>query len=160
MACCCIPAFARGAERVAYDPIENYGIVGDLRTVSLISMSGSVDWLCFPRFDSPSIFGALLDDRKGRFFWITPDSGNVKRKQFYWPQSNVLVTGFFCEEGVADVTDYIPVGGISRTAGRWTGARTIRRNLFVASPCIAAGSVSLSAVTHHSTMPEPPIACS
>ncbi len=108
---------------MAYEPIENYGIVGDLKTVSLISMKGSVDWLCFPRFDSPSVFGALLDDRKGGFFSIMPDTHDVKRKQFYWPQTNVLVTRFFCKEGVADVTDYMPVGGISPDCGEMDGCR-------------------------------------
>ena len=55
-----------------YEPIENYGIVGNMRGAALISLDGSVDWLCLPRFDSPSVFGAILDAEKGGRFRIAP----------------------------------------------------------------------------------------
>src|SRR5512146_195208 len=58
--------------RMGYQPIENYGVIGDLHTVALVGMNGSIDWLCFPRFDSPSVFAALLDDQRGGRFQITP----------------------------------------------------------------------------------------
>ena len=56
-----------------YQPIENYGIIGNMRTVALVGMNGSIDWYCYPRFDSPSIFGALLDDNKGQRQALTWD---------------------------------------------------------------------------------------
>lgn len=55
-----------------YQPIENYGIIGNLRTAALVGLNGSIDWLCLPRFDSPSVFGAILDDVKGGRFRIAP----------------------------------------------------------------------------------------
>ena len=76
-----------------YQPIENYGI-GDLRTAALVGLDGSIDWLCLPRFDSPSVFGAILDDTKGGRFRIAPAANTLRRKQFYWPDTNVLVTRF------------------------------------------------------------------
>ncbi len=60
-----------------YQPIENYGIIGNMRTVALVGMNGSIDWYCYPHFDSPSIFGALLDDAKGGRFQISPIGENV-----------------------------------------------------------------------------------
>jgi pentatricopeptide repeat protein len=94
---------------MAYQPIENYGIIGDLHSVALVGMDGSIDWLCLPSFDSPSVFAAILDDEKGGRFKIAPTSDNVTRKQLYWPDTNVLVTRFFTPEGVAEVTDYMPI---------------------------------------------------
>jgi GH15 family glucan-1,4-alpha-glucosidase len=94
---------------MAYQPIENYGVIGDMHSLALVGMDGSIDWLCFPHFDSPSIFGALLDDNKGGRFKISPVSEEVKYKQFYWPDTNVLVTRFFACDGVGELTDYMPV---------------------------------------------------
>lgn len=58
---------------MAYQPIEDYGVIGNLRTVALIGKTGNIDWFCFPHFDSPSIFGAILDDRKGGSFRLYPN---------------------------------------------------------------------------------------
>src|SRR5580700_2730048 len=81
-----------------------------MRTVALVGADGSIDWLCFPRFDSPSVFAAILDDEKGGRFAIAPrDAGAVK--QFYWPDTNVLVTRFLSERGVAEIEDFMPAGG-------------------------------------------------
>ena len=59
---------------MAYQPIENYGIIGNMRTVALVGMNGSIDWYCYPYFDSPSIFGTILDDNKGGRFQICPSA--------------------------------------------------------------------------------------
>ena len=93
-----------------YKPIADYGIIGNMRTCSLVGLDGSIDWMCFPNFDSPSVFAAIIDSQKGGSFSITPaDSPDAPRKQLYWPDTNVLLTRFLCEQGVAEVTDFMPV---------------------------------------------------
>lgn len=94
---------------MAYQPIEDYGIIGNLRTAALIGKNGSIDWFCFPRFDSPSVFGALLDDQKGGFFRIAPTGGELTHKQVYWPDTNILVTRFLSPDGVGEVVDFMPL---------------------------------------------------
>ena len=94
-----------------YQPIENYGIVGNMHSAALVGLDGSVDWLCLPRFDSPSVFGAILDADKGGRFRIAPAAGGeLRHKQFYWPDTNVLITRFLHPDGIAEVEDYMPVG--------------------------------------------------
>ena len=95
---------------MSYQPIENYGIIGNMRTVALVGMNGSIDWYCCPHFDSPSIFGALLDDKKGGRFRISADGDGSRHKQFYWPSTNVLVTRFLLKDGVVELEDFMPVG--------------------------------------------------
>jgi GH15 family glucan-1,4-alpha-glucosidase len=95
---------------VTYKPIESYGIIGDMRTAALVGSDGSLDWLCFPFFDSPSVFAALLDDANGGRFAIGPTGEEFRTKQLYWPDSNVLVTRFLARSGVAEIIDYMPVG--------------------------------------------------
>ena len=97
-----------GAE---YQPIENYGVIGNMRTAALVGIDGSIDWLCLPHFDSPSVFAALLDDRKGGRFRIAPAGDQFRRKQFYWPDTAILVTRFLHEQGVGEIEDYMPVHG-------------------------------------------------
>ena len=94
---------------MGYQPIENYGVIGDLHTVALVGMNGSIDWFCFPNFDSPSIFAALLDDEKGGRFQIAPTLDGITFKQLYWPETNVLVTRFLSPEGVGEIIDYMPI---------------------------------------------------
>ncbi len=93
-----------------YQPIEDYGIIGNMRTVALVGTNGSVDWYCSPNFDSPSIFGAILDDQKGGRFQIAPVADRLKSKQFYWPSTNILVTRFLHEDGIAELQDFMPAG--------------------------------------------------
>ena len=96
---------------MGYQPIENYGIVGNMHTVALVGINGSIDWLCLPHFDSPSVFAGILDDHQGGAFKICPTKQDITRRQFYWPDTNVLVTRFLSSEGVAEITDFMPVGG-------------------------------------------------
>jgi GH15 family glucan-1,4-alpha-glucosidase len=98
-----------------YLPIENYGIIGNMRTAALVGMNGSIDWLCWPYFDSPSVFAAVLDARKGGRFRISPVGDNFRNKQFYWPDTNILITRFLHADGIGEIEDYMPVGvaGIS-----------------------------------------------
>lgn len=92
-----------------YQPIENYGAIGDLNTVALVGLDGSIDFMCFPYFDSPSIFASLLDKDKGGYFSICPHLTDYKKKQMYLPDTNVLLTRFLSDEGVSEITDYMPV---------------------------------------------------
>ena len=92
---------------MSYLPIESYGIIGDTRTVSLVGMNGSIDWFCFPYFDSPSVFATILDHKKGGCFKISPSDSEVTYKQFYWPETNVLITRFLSADGVGEITDYM-----------------------------------------------------
>jgi GH15 family glucan-1,4-alpha-glucosidase len=93
-----------------YLPIEDYGLIGNMHTAALVGRNGSIDWLCLPHFDSPSVFAAILDDRKGGYFSISPTAERVTRKQVYWPETNVLITRFLLDDGVVEVIDYMPVG--------------------------------------------------
>ncbi|HEY8599013.1 MAG TPA: glycoside hydrolase family 15 protein [Thermomicrobiales bacterium] len=97
---------------VTYRPIEQYGIIGDTRSAALIGLDGSIDWFCCPSFDSPSVFAALLDDERGGRFTLAPDCPEeaITRKQFYWPDTNVLVTRFLAADGVGEITDFMPIG--------------------------------------------------
>ena len=94
---------------MTYQPIENYGIIGDLHTVALVGMDGSIDFLSFPYFDSPTVFAALLDAKNGGRFKISPSLQNVRHKQMYLPETNVLITRFLAADGLAEVVDFMPV---------------------------------------------------
>jgi GH15 family glucan-1,4-alpha-glucosidase len=99
---------------MSYRPIEHYGVIGNLRTCALVGMDGSVDWLCLPRFDSPSVFAAVLDDQKGGRLRIAPPGcDGLRHKQFYWPDTNVLITRFLHPDGIGEIEDYMPVGAAS-----------------------------------------------
>ncbi len=93
-----------------YQPIENHGLIGNMHTAALVGMDGSIDWLCLPHFDSPSVFAAILDHKKGGHFKISPVDGKIRYKQFYWPDTNVLVTRFLSPDGVGQIIDFMPVG--------------------------------------------------
>jgi GH15 family glucan-1,4-alpha-glucosidase len=126
-----------GVEPMHYQPIENHGIVGNMHTAALVGMDGSVDWLCLPRFDSPSVFGALLDADKGGRFRIAPTAtGQLRQKQYYWPETNVLVTRFLHADGIAEVEDYMPVGcGAGPNAQLVRRVRVVRGELPLEAEC-------------------------
>ncbi|GAB4368185.1 MAG: glycoside hydrolase family 15 protein [Deltaproteobacteria bacterium] len=92
-----------------YQPIEQYGVIGDLHTVALVGMDGSIDFLCFPHFDSPSVFAGLLDPARGGSYRIAPVLEGARRKQLYLPDSNILLSRFLSEEGVAEITDFMTI---------------------------------------------------
>src|SRR2546430_16884216 len=87
--------------------IQDYGIMGDCRAAALVSRYGSIDWLCWPRFDKASIFAALLDPERGGYWSISPDSAQQIERQ-YLPQSNVLQTKFSSSSGAATLADLMP----------------------------------------------------
>lgn len=94
---------------MAFEPIENYGVIGNMQSIALVGMNGSIDFLCYPDFDSPTVFAALLDDQRGGRFEIRPDLTNVRVRQLYLPETNILLTRFLAEEGVVELTDYMPI---------------------------------------------------
>jgi GH15 family glucan-1,4-alpha-glucosidase len=111
---------------MAYAPIDSYGLIGNMHTAALIGEDGSIDWLCLPQFDSPSIFGAILDDNRGGRFRLRAigaetsggeegpeESGEsvrgVQARHFYWPDTNVLMTRFRSSDAVGEVLDFMPL---------------------------------------------------
>lgn len=95
--------------RPRYAPIEDYGVIGDLDSVALVGKDGSIDFMCFPYFDSPTIFARLLDADKGGFFRIAPVGEECQTRQLYMPQSCTLLTRFLSPDGVAEVSDFMPI---------------------------------------------------
>lgn len=89
--------------------IADHGLIGDLRTAALITTDGTVDWFCAPRFDSPSVFAALLDQEQGGAWQLAPVDVEVRSHQFYFPDSNILITRFNTEQGVVEVHDFMPL---------------------------------------------------
>jgi len=98
-----------------YPLIADHGMIGNLQTCALVTTDGSIDWFCAPRFDSPSIFGALLDDERGGHFRIRPADVAFTSKQMYLPDTAVLVTRFFTEDGLGQVVDFMPPAGATAT---------------------------------------------
>jgi len=93
-----------------YLPIADHAIIGNLHTTALVSLHGNIDFLCLPRFDAPSVFARILDDEKGgTFSMVCEDTENVNHKQLYLPGTNILLTRFLSEEGIAEVTDFMPI---------------------------------------------------
>jgi GH15 family glucan-1,4-alpha-glucosidase len=116
------------AVRTRYLPIADHGLIGDLHTVALVGTDGTIDWYCCPRFDSPSVFAAILDAVRGGSFQISPDGDGWTSKQLYLPDTNVLITRFLTPDGVGEVQDFMPPACTSGAAHR---NRLIRRVLAV-----------------------------
>ncbi len=103
---------------MGYLSIEDYSLIGDMRTAALVGLNGAIDWLCYPRFDSPSLFAAILDDQRGGRFQIRPVSEDWTPKQLYWPETNVLITRFLAAHGVGEVSDFMPIPSSQGTRER------------------------------------------
>ena len=98
-----------GAALSGYLPIAEHGIIGDLHTAALVGTDGTIDWYCCPHFDSPSVFGAILDRKRGGYYRIAPAGDGWTPKQLYFPDTNVLITRFLTREGVGEVQDFMPI---------------------------------------------------
>jgi hypothetical protein len=92
-----------------YPEISEHGLIGDLQTAALVSTDGTVDWLCCPRFDSPSIFASLLDHDRGGHFRVGPDRDDYVSRQLYFPDTAILITRFMTPDEVGEVVDFMPV---------------------------------------------------
>ncbi len=106
---CRIDAAVDGAPR-CHRPIEGYAIIGDCRSAALVSRDGSIDWLCWPHFDHPSVFCALLDPVRGGHFNVRP-TGRARVTRCYVGDSAVLRTRFVTDEGEFELTDAMPIAG-------------------------------------------------
>ncbi|MET7717762.1 glycoside hydrolase family 15 protein [Streptomyces sp. NPDC005407] len=110
-----------------YLPIAEHGLIGDLHTTALVGTNGTIDWYCCPRFDSPSVFASILDTNRGGSFELAAEVP-TRTRQFYFPDTNVLITRFFASDGVAEIQDFMPVKDDSGAAARH---RLIRRVICV-----------------------------
>lgn len=119
------------ADALRYTPIAEHGLIGDMRTAALVGTNGTIDWYCCTRFDAPSVFAAILDADRGGAFELAPDVP-ARTKQFYFPDTNILITRFFADHGVGEVQDFMPIVDDSHEADRH---RLIRRVLCVRGPC-------------------------
>jgi GH15 family glucan-1,4-alpha-glucosidase len=104
-----LPGGSRRGQLGGYLPIEDYGMIGNMHTCALVGIDGSIDYMCWPDFDSPSVFCRLLDKNKGGHFFISPPPDvNCTTKQQYLPSSCILQTRSIHEDGVVDVVDFFP----------------------------------------------------
>ncbi|HEU4588415.1 MAG TPA: glycoside hydrolase family 15 protein [Gemmatimonadales bacterium] len=102
---------------MSQQPISAYGLIGDMRTAALVGLDGAIDWCCLPRFDSGSVFGALLDPERGGTWSIRPVDAWTSTQR-YLPRTNILETVFTTATGSVSVTDFMPVGAGGRALGR------------------------------------------
>src|SRR5437870_1566924 len=106
--------------------IEDYGIIGDLHTVALVGVDGSIDWCCLPCFDSPSVFAALLDEDKGGYFKVNAVAASVYR-QLYIPDTNVMINQQLGVEGIAEIIDFMPIEARSERGEQPNHHQIVRR---------------------------------
>jgi GH15 family glucan-1,4-alpha-glucosidase len=111
-----------------YLPIAEHGLVGDLHTVALVDTTGTIDWYCCPAFDSPSVFGSILDADDGGFYALRPADDGWTSRQLYFPDTNILITRFFTAGGVGEVLDFMPIEAVESDLHRH---RLIRRVVVV-----------------------------
>jgi GH15 family glucan-1,4-alpha-glucosidase len=109
-----------------YPLIADHGLIGNLQTAALVATDGTIDWFCAPRFDSPSIFGSLLDHDHGGHFQIQPTADTFTRRQLYYPDTAILVTRFLTEAGVGEVIDFMPIASSTVASNRHRLVRMLR----------------------------------
>ncbi|KAJ5489464.1 hypothetical protein N7539_004354 [Penicillium diatomitis] len=132
------------AQKPLYNAIEDYGLIGDMHTCALVSKAGSLDYMCWPVFDSPTVFCRLLDAKKGGYWSVNPAESVVDahNKQRYLPYSNLLETRWTNEDGVVTLLDYFPVAPKKATQST--------RLLSGYCPCKEAGANRFKSGLQHS----------
>ena len=120
-----------------YPPIADHGLIGDLQTAARVATDGSIDWFCCPRFDSPSVFAALLDQERGGYFRVRATGPDATSRQLYFPDTAILITRFMTEEGVGEIVDFMPPAGKQPTANHriLRMMRCVRGSIRTAPPC-------------------------
>jgi GH15 family glucan-1,4-alpha-glucosidase len=98
--------------------IEDHGVIGDMRTLALVALDGTIDYFCHPNIDSPTIFASLLDLDRGGAFRIDSADPPLRRQQLYLPDTNILLTRSLCEGGVGELSDFMPLDGSGRLIRR------------------------------------------
>jgi GH15 family glucan-1,4-alpha-glucosidase len=124
-----------------YLPIEDHGLIGDGATAALVGRDGTIWWMCVPRFDSPPLFDSIIDARRGSHFAITPEN-LVGSRQFYLPDTGVLVTEMMSQSGLVSLTDALAL----RTGTDLTEDAEAARHELVRSVVVLEGSVDLNVV--------------
>jgi GH15 family glucan-1,4-alpha-glucosidase len=109
-----------------YPALSDHALIGDLQTAALVTTDGTIDWFCTPRFDSPSVFASLLDQKKGGRFRIAPSNEEYVTKQLYFPETAILITRFMTPDGVGEVVDFMPVSTPERVTDRHRIVRLVR----------------------------------
>ncbi|HEX2220126.1 MAG TPA: glycoside hydrolase family 15 protein [Gemmatimonadales bacterium] len=118
-----------------YPPIESHAIIGDLQTAALVALDGTIDFLCLPHFDSPSVFASLLDADEGGCFRIAPELDHARHKQLYLPDTNLLLTRFLAAEGVVEISDFMPVHPQEHTSRVVRRVKTVRGEIRYRARC-------------------------
>lgn len=114
------------ASHATYPPIEDHGVIGNLHTCALVSLEGTIDYCCWPRFDSPTIFASLLDREKGGFFEVYCQGEGVNHRQLYLPDTAILLTRYLSKQGIAELTDFMPVAQDRTEAALFRELKSIR----------------------------------
>jgi GH15 family glucan-1,4-alpha-glucosidase len=112
-----------------YRRIEEHAIIGDLHTVALVAVDGTISFLCAPHFDSPSVFASLLDAERGGRFELAPAFEAPTHTQLYLPDTNVLLTRFLDDQGVAEVSDFMPVAAAGTPHNIVRRAKAVQRDI-------------------------------
>ena len=109
-----------------YPLIADHGLIGNLQTAALVATDGTIDWFCAPRFDSPSVFGCLLDHDHGGHLRTTPTAATFRRQQLYYPDTAILVSRFLTEQGVGEILDFMPIVSTTMASDRHKLVRLVR----------------------------------
>jgi GH15 family glucan-1,4-alpha-glucosidase len=117
-----------------YAAISDHGIIGDLQTTALVARDGTIDFLCLPEFDSPSVFARLLDVERGGYFAVAP-AGAMRTEQRYVRDTNVLVTRFVGDSLELELLDFMPVAQTAMPSRIVRIARALRGDGFIRAVC-------------------------
>lgn len=143
----------------------NYGVVGNCRTAALVSARGTIEWMCLPDFDSPSVFASLLDRRKGGCFGFDV-AEEYRISQAYIPHTNILATTFSAAEGEFVILDFMPCYRSRRDEHymppelyryvRWVRGRPRLRVHYAPAPDYARGRTEQTVTPEFIGKPQPP----
>ena len=111
---------------MSHPSIADHGLIGDLQSAALVATDGTIDWFCCPRFDSPSVFASILDDRRGGRFALAPVTPPRTTKQMYMPDTAILVTRFLSDAGIVEVIDFMPIDRPQLVSDRRRIVRAVR----------------------------------